>query len=93
MQSLALAFHQAWSEASELKEKLLSLGGQEYETHAEDLKLVIKSTNEKYKKTLREVKQTKKQFESAMVDWEMREAGLVNHARERSLSFLQWGKK
>lgn len=61
---------------------MLSLGGQEYETHVEDLKLVIKSRNEKYKKTLHEVKQTKKQFESSMVDWEMREAGLVNHVKE-----------
>ncbi|KAF8090802.1 hypothetical protein N665_0466s0006 [Sinapis alba] len=79
LQILASAPHQASSEASELKEKLLSLGGQDYETHVEDLKLVIKSTNEK---TLYKVEQTKKQLESSMVDRGMREAGLVNHMKK-----------
>ncbi|CAN6982644.1 unnamed protein product [Brassica oleracea var. botrytis] len=46
MQSLASALHQASSERV-LKKRLLSLGGQDYETHVEDRKLVIKSTNEK----------------------------------------------
>ncbi|KAF8080218.1 hypothetical protein N665_0183s0001 [Sinapis alba] len=90
LQSLASALHQASSEASELKEKLLSLGGQDYETHVEDLKLVIKSTNEK---TLYEVEQTKKQLESSLVDWEMREAGLVNHMKKFAEEVSSMGKK
>ncbi|KAL0788701.1 hypothetical protein Bca101_004947 [Brassica carinata] len=46
MQSLASALHQASSERV-LKKRLLSLSGQDYETHVEDRKLVIKSKNEK----------------------------------------------
>ncbi|CAN6994431.1 unnamed protein product [Brassica oleracea var. botrytis] len=71
MQSLASAFHQASSERV-LKNRLLSLGGQNYKTREEDRKLVIKPTNEKYEKMLHEVEQTKKPFESSRVDWEMR---------------------
>ncbi|RID53134.1 hypothetical protein BRARA_G00554 [Brassica rapa] len=90
MQSLASALHQ---EASKLKETLLSLGCQDYETHIEDLKLVIKSTNLKYEKTLHEVEITKKQFESSMVDWEMREAGLVNHVKKFDEEVSSMGKE
>ncbi|EFH58520.1 hypothetical protein ARALYDRAFT_896273 [Arabidopsis lyrata subsp. lyrata] len=93
MESLASAMHEVSSDSRELKEKLLSQGDQDYETQIEDLKLVIKATNKKYENMLDEarheidvlvnaVEQTKKQFESAMVDWEMREAGLVNHVKE-----------
>lgn len=92
MESLASALQEVSSEARELKEKLLSQVDQNYETQIEDLKLVIKATNEKYEKMLEEarheidvlvsaVEQTKKQFESSMVDWEMRETGLVNHVK------------
>ncbi|KAG5393816.1 hypothetical protein IGI04_023779 [Brassica rapa subsp. trilocularis] len=59
MQSLASVFHQASSERV-LKNRLLSLGGQNYKTREEDKKLVIKSTNEKYEKMLHEVEQTNK---------------------------------
>ncbi|KAL1211446.1 WEB family protein [Cardamine amara subsp. amara] len=93
MESLASALHEVSSEARELKEKLSSQGDQDYETQVKDLKLVIKSTNEKYEKMLDEarheidvlvsdVEQTKKQLESSMVDWEMRETGLVNHVKK-----------
>ncbi|KFK37741.1 hypothetical protein AALP_AA3G023400 [Arabis alpina] len=92
MESLASALQEVSSEARELKEKLLSRGDKDYETQIEDLKLVNKATNEKYEKMLEEarheidvlvtaVEQTKKQFESSMVDWEMRETGLVNHVK------------
>ena len=64
MQSLASVFHQASSERV-LKNRLLSLGGQNYKTREEDKKLVIKSTNEKYEKMLHEVEQTNKPFESS----------------------------
>ncbi|KAL0700279.1 hypothetical protein Bca4012_056401 [Brassica carinata] len=66
IQSLALELHQTSSERM-LKRRLLSIGGQDYETHVEDRKLVIKSTNEKYEKILHEVEQTKKPFESLTV--------------------------
>ncbi|KAF8045957.1 hypothetical protein N665_4190s0006 [Sinapis alba] len=90
MESLASALHEVSSEARELKEKLLS---HDEETQVEDLKLVIKATSDKYEKMLEEarheidvlvnaVEQTKKEFESSVVDWEMREAGLVNHVKK-----------
>ncbi|CAH8309815.1 unnamed protein product [Eruca vesicaria subsp. sativa] len=95
MESLASALHEVSSEARELKEKLLSQGDEEedYKTQVEDLKLVIKATSDKYEKMLEEarheidvlvnaVEQTKKDFESSVVDWEMREAGLVNHVKK-----------
>ncbi|XP_010485627.1 PREDICTED: WEB family protein At3g02930, chloroplastic isoform X2 [Camelina sativa] len=102
--SLASALHEVSSESRELKEKLLSQGDQDYETQIEDLKLVIKATNKKYENMLDEarheidvlvnaVEQTKKQFESAMVDWEMREAGLVNHVKEFDEEVSSMGKE
>ncbi|KAL0900666.1 hypothetical protein Bca101_084627 [Brassica carinata] len=91
MESLASALHEVSSEARELKEKLLSRGDEE--AQVEDLKLAIKATSDKYEKMLEEarheidvlvsaVEQTKKEFESSVVDWEMREAGLVNHVKK-----------
>ncbi|EOA29907.1 hypothetical protein CARUB_v10013001mg [Capsella rubella] len=104
MESLASALHEVSSESRELKEKLQSQGDQDYETQIEDLKLVIKTTNKKYENMLDEarheidvlvnaVEQTKKQFESAMVDWEMREAGLVNHVKEFDEEVSSMGKE
>ncbi|CAE5965924.1 unnamed protein product [Arabidopsis arenosa] len=104
MESLASALHEVSSESRELKEKLLNQGDQDYETQIEDLKLVIKATNKKYENMLDEarheidvlvnaVEQTKKQFESAMVDWEMREAGLVNHVKEFDEEVSSMGKE
>ncbi|CAN8260597.1 unnamed protein product [Cochlearia groenlandica] len=93
MESLASALHEVSSEARELKEKLLSQGDQDYKTQVEDLKLVIKETNEKFKNMLGEARnemdvlvsameQSKKQSESSMADWEMREAGLLNQVKK-----------
>ncbi|CAH2055252.1 unnamed protein product [Thlaspi arvense] len=105
MESLASALHEVSSEARELKEKLLSQGDDEdYETQVEDLKLAIKATNEKYENMLDEarheidvlvsaVEQTKKQFESSMVDWETREAGLVNHVKKFDEEVSAMGKE
>ncbi|XP_024015309.1 WEB family protein At3g02930, chloroplastic isoform X2 [Eutrema salsugineum] len=104
MESLASALHEVSSEARELKEKLSSRGDEDYETQVEDLKLVIKATNEKYENMLDEarheidvlvsaVEQTKKQFESSMVDWEMREAGLVNHVKKFDEEVSSMGKE
>ncbi|KAJ4894787.1 hypothetical protein Rs2_21581 [Raphanus sativus] len=95
MESLASALHEVSSKGRELKEKLLSQGGgdQEYETHIEDLKLVIKATREKYETMLDEarheidvlvsaVEQTKKHFESLKNEWEMKEANLVDYVKK-----------
>ncbi|CAH8325559.1 unnamed protein product [Eruca vesicaria subsp. sativa] len=82
MESLASSLHEVSSEAREMKEKLLSLGSEDYETHVESLKLVIKGTNEKHEKILHEMEQNKKQFERSKVDWEIREAGLVTYVKK-----------
>lgn len=83
MESLASALHEVSSEARELKES---------ERQVEDLKLVMRETSDKYEKMLEEarheidvlvnaVEQTKRELESSVVDWEMREAGLVSHVK------------
>ncbi|CAF2119939.1 unnamed protein product [Brassica napus] len=94
METLASALHEVSSEGRELKEKLLSQGGdQDYEAQIEDLKLVIKATSEKYETMLDEsrheidvlvsaVEQTKKHFEDSKKEWEMKEAKLVDHVRK-----------
>ncbi|KAF8102958.1 hypothetical protein N665_0189s0012 [Sinapis alba] len=93
MESLASALHEVSSEGRELKERLLSQGDHEYETQIEDLKLVIKATNEKYENMLEEarheidvlvsaVELTKKHFESSKTDWEMKEANLVSYVKK-----------
>uniref|UniRef100_A0A1J3I9Y5 WEB family protein, chloroplastic n=1 Tax=Noccaea caerulescens TaxID=107243 RepID=A0A1J3I9Y5_NOCCA len=105
MESLASALHQVSSEAREMKEKLSShQGDEDYETQVEDLRSVIKATNEKYESMLDEAKheidvlvsaveQNKKQLETSMVDWEMREAGLVNHVKKFDEEVSSMGKE
>ncbi|XP_010558618.1 PREDICTED: WEB family protein At5g16730, chloroplastic-like isoform X2 [Tarenaya hassleriana] len=104
MESLASALHEVSTEARELKEKLLNQGDHEYETQIEDLKLVIKATNEKYETMLDEarheidvlvsaVEQTKKHFESSKGDWEMKEANLVNNVKKMEEEVASMGKE
>ncbi|CAA7038522.1 unnamed protein product [Microthlaspi erraticum] len=105
MESLASALHEVSSEAREMKEKLAShQGDEDYETQVEDLRSVITATNEKYESMLDEAKheidvlvsaveQTKKQFESSMADWEMREAGLVSHVKKFDEEVSSMGKE
>uniref|UniRef100_A0A1J3H8Z3 WEB family protein, chloroplastic n=1 Tax=Noccaea caerulescens TaxID=107243 RepID=A0A1J3H8Z3_NOCCA len=104
MESLASALHEVSSEGRELKEKLLSQGDHEYETQIEDLKLVIKATNEKYENMLDEAKheidvlvsaveETKKHFESSKTDWEMKEANLVNYVKKMEEEVASMGKE
>ncbi|KFK25900.1 hypothetical protein AALP_AA8G177200 [Arabis alpina] len=104
MESLASALHEVSSEGRELKEKLMSQGDHEYETQIEDLKLVIKATNEKYETMLDEarheidvllsaVEQTKKHFESSKTDWEMKEANLVNYVKKMEEDVASMGKE
>ncbi|KAG5399325.1 hypothetical protein IGI04_021139 [Brassica rapa subsp. trilocularis] len=95
MESLASALHEVSCEARELKV---------HETQAEDLKLVMKATSEKYEKMLEEARQeidvlvnavekTKKEFESSVVDWETREAGLVSHVKKFDEEVSSMGKE
>ncbi|ESQ41667.1 hypothetical protein EUTSA_v10012674mg [Eutrema salsugineum] len=104
MESLASALHEVSSEGRELKEKLMSQGDHEYETQIEDLKLVIKATNEKYENMLDEarheidvlvsaVEQTKKHFESSKTDWEMKEANLVDNVKKMEEEVASMGKE
>ncbi|CAH8362181.1 unnamed protein product [Eruca vesicaria subsp. sativa] len=104
MESLASALHEVSSEGRELKERLLSQGDHEYETQIEDLKLVIKATNEKYENMLEEarheidvlvsaVEQTKKHFESSKKDWEMKEANLVSYVKKMEEEVASKGKE
>ncbi|KAG2273409.1 hypothetical protein Bca4012_075216 [Brassica carinata] len=88
MESLASALHEVSCEARELR----------------DLKLVMKATSEKYENMLEEarqeidvlvnaVEQTKKEFESSVVDWETREAGLVSHVKKFDEEVSSMGKE
>ncbi|CAN7052183.1 unnamed protein product [Brassica oleracea var. botrytis] len=88
MESLASALHEVSCEARELR----------------DLKLVMKATTEKYENMLEEarqeidvlvnaVEQTKKEFESSVVDWETREAGLVSHVKKFDEEVSSMGKE
>ena len=54
MEGLASALHEVLAEARDAKEKLLGNQPehQRYETHIEDLKLVLKATNVKYRSML-----------------------------------------
>ncbi|KAG2273769.1 hypothetical protein Bca52824_056324 [Brassica carinata] len=104
MESLASALHEVSSEGRELKERLLSQGDHEYETQIEDLKLVIKATNEKYENMLEEarheidvlvsaVEQTKKHFEGSKTEWEMKEANLVSYVKKMEEEVASKGKE
>ncbi|RID64625.1 hypothetical protein BRARA_E03548 [Brassica rapa] len=88
MESLASALHEVSCEARELR----------------DLKLVMKATSDKYEEMLEEarqeidvlvsaVEQTKKEFESSVVDWETREAGLVSHVKKFDEEVSSMGKE
>ncbi|KAK7404292.1 hypothetical protein VNO78_05069 [Psophocarpus tetragonolobus] len=58
MESLASALHEVFAEAREAKENLLNIQveRESYENQIEDLKLVLKATNEKYESTLDEAR-------------------------------------
>ncbi|KAG5054177.1 hypothetical protein JHK85_006687 [Glycine max] len=68
MKSLGSALHEVSTEAREAKENLLHIQpeSESYDAHIEDLKLVLKSTNEKYNSMLDEA------------EWEQREVQLVS---------------
>lgn len=91
MESLASALHEVSSEAREAKEQLLSFHAEResFETQLEDLKLVLKATNEKYEHMLDDTKedmdnlsnsleQTKLENQKLKDEWEQKEAQLMH---------------
>ncbi|KAK7405949.1 hypothetical protein VNO78_07561 [Psophocarpus tetragonolobus] len=91
MESLTSALHEVSTEARDAKEKLLANHAERenYETQIEDLRLVLKATNEKYESMLNDARQeidvltcsvenSKNNIEYSKVEWEQREHHLVN---------------
>ncbi|XP_004505588.1 WEB family protein At5g16730, chloroplastic-like [Cicer arietinum] len=91
MESLASALHEVSAESREARENLLlnQAERQSYETQIEDLKLVLKGTNEKYESMLDEarheidvlifsIENSKNLYENSKAEWEQRELHLVN---------------
>ncbi|KAI4322015.1 hypothetical protein L6164_021741 [Bauhinia variegata] len=91
MESLASALHEVSAESREAKEKLLNnqVEHQSYETQIEDLKLVVKATDEKYVSMLDDamheidllrssIEKSKNDFDDSKAEWEERELHLVN---------------
>ncbi|KAJ1415139.1 WEB family protein [Sesbania bispinosa] len=91
MESLASALHEVSAEAREAKESLLNNQAEResYETQIEDLKLVIKGTNEKYESLLDDarheidvlvcsIENSKNAFENSKAEWEQRELHLLS---------------
>ncbi|CAI9774246.1 unnamed protein product [Fraxinus pennsylvanica] len=91
MESLTSALHEVSSEAREAKEKLLSIEVERgnYETQIEDLKLVVKATEEKYETMLDGAKQeidvltnsverTKHEYQNMNTEWEQKEIHLID---------------
>ncbi|XP_062119715.1 WEB family protein At5g16730, chloroplastic-like [Humulus lupulus] len=90
MESLASALHEVSAEARENKEKLLANQAEHdnYESQIEDLRLVLKETNEKYETMLDDAKHeidllissiehSKTELENSKVEWEEREHHMV----------------
>lgn len=102
MESLASALHEVSTEAREAKEKLLTNQAEHdnYESQIEDLKMVLKETNEKYEAIIGDAKheidrltsnveQCKTELQDAKADWEQKELHLVNsvkHSEEENSS-------
>ncbi|KAK6936517.1 WEB family [Dillenia turbinata] len=95
MESLASALHEVSAEARETKEKLLMSQSEyeTYETQLEDIKLVLKATNEKYESMLGEAKseidiltnaieQSSLVFKKTRDEWEQRERELVSSVKQ-----------
>lgn len=95
LESLAAALHEVSSEARDAKEKLMScqVEHDNYETQIEDLKLVLKATNEKYESMLDDAKQeisalsssveqSKHECQSLKEEWEQKEFHLVDSVKK-----------
>jgi chromosome segregation ATPase len=95
MESLASALHEVSAESREAKENFLinQAERQSYESQIEDLKLVLKGTNEKYESMLDEarheidvliysIENSKNVFENSKAEWEQRELHLVSSLKK-----------
>lgn len=91
MESLASALHEVSVEAREAKEKLLSSQTEHetYEAQIEDLRIVLKATNEKYESMLDDakheiglltntIKEAKDESKISKAEWEQKELHLVD---------------
>ncbi|KAK8628016.1 hypothetical protein V6N13_063728 [Hibiscus sabdariffa] len=94
-ESLASALHEVSSEAREAKEKLLSSEKEQenYDAQLEDIRLVLKATNDKYETILDDAKneidllittveQSKNESENAKAMWEQKEVHLADCVRK-----------
>ncbi|KAK3020315.1 hypothetical protein RJ639_046527 [Escallonia herrerae] len=106
MESLASALHEVSLEAREAKEKFLSSQAEHEssETQVEDLKLVLKATNEKFERMLDDAKheidilsnlveQSKHEYEDSKADWEQKELHLVNCVEKSEEENTSLGKE
>ncbi|XP_047961480.1 WEB family protein At3g02930, chloroplastic-like [Salvia hispanica] len=95
LESLASALHEVSSEARDAKEKLLSfqVEHENYESQIEDLKLILKGTNEKYESMLGDarkeiealtnsVEQSKHDHQNSRAEWEQRELHSMNSIKK-----------
>lgn len=95
MESLASALHEVSAESREAKENFLSTQAEResYENQIEDLKLVLKGTNEKYESMLDEaqheidvlidsIENSKNVFENSKAEWDQRELHLVSSLKK-----------
>lgn len=95
MESLASALHEVSAEARDTKEKLvcIQIEHENCESQMEDLKLVLKATNEKYETMLDDakheinalaaaVKQSKNEYENSKAEWEQKELHLVDCVKQ-----------
>ncbi|XP_011012023.1 PREDICTED: WEB family protein At3g02930, chloroplastic-like [Populus euphratica] len=106
MESLASALHEVSVEAREAKERLVSnlVDHENYETQIEDLRLVLKATNEKYETVLddakheiellkKTVEESKNEFKNSKAMWDQKEENLVNSVRKSEEENISLEKK
>ncbi|KAL5568280.1 hypothetical protein UlMin_024855 [Ulmus minor] len=95
MESLASALHEVSAEAREAKEKLLlvQVEHESYDSQIEDLRLVLKATNEKYESMLNNAKheidhltssieQSNNELQNCKAEWDEKELHLVSCVKE-----------
>ncbi|CAN1217761.1 WEB family protein At5g16730, chloroplastic [Linum perenne] len=91
MESLASALHEVSAEAREAKEKLFSSGTdcENYKTQIEDLRLVLKASNERYESMIDDAKheidvlknsieESDNEFQKSKSEWEIKEQNLLD---------------
>ena len=106
MESLASSLHEVSADAREAKENLLNIQAksESYDAQIEDLKLVLKATNEKYESMLDEarheidvlvcsIENSKSAFENSKAEREQRELQLVSCIKKMKKRRCPWKKK